>query len=248
VLPHRGPRLVIRKVLRARNAEQLVDVEWNPAELDRQRLGRDERVFTVGAKRNGIEWLLVLVDEADASDAEPERRLEAPKPLQMHVTGGNGGGRDARERAIDVFTGGGRQEHVLVRLRRRVAAKNPLDLDCRLEAAEELEPRRAELLLRPPCRLEQPFLSLLVLDRLVAEIEGQKEVVRVPEDAGALELAQQLDAFERLRTTLRDVAQADDQVDVVLLQIGERRTKGDCIAVHVGKECDSHPGELTGTP
>jgi hypothetical protein len=34
----------------------------------------------------------------------------------------------------------------------------------------------------------------------------------------------------------------------VLLQIGERRTEGDCIAVHVGKECDSHPGELTGTP
>jgi hypothetical protein len=38
-LPHRGPRLVARKVLRAGNAEQLVDVEWNPAELDRQRLG-----------------------------------------------------------------------------------------------------------------------------------------------------------------------------------------------------------------
>jgi hypothetical protein len=34
----------------------------------------------------------------------------------------------------------------------------------------------------------------------------------------------------------------------VSLQIGERRTEGDCIAVHVGKECDSHPGELTGTP
>ena len=129
-----------------------------------------------------------------------------------------------------------------------MAAEDPLDLDRRLEAAEELEPFRAELLLRPAGRLEQPFLSLLVLDRLVAEIEGQEEIVRVPEDARAVELAQQLDAFERLRPALRDVAQADDQVDVMLLQIGERRTEGDRIAVHVGKECDSHPGELTGTP
>ena len=129
-----------------------------------------------------------------------------------------------------------------------MAANNPLDLDRRLEAAEELEPRRAELLARPERGLEQPFLSLSFLDRLVAEIEGQEEVVRVPIDARAVELAEQLDAFERLRPALRDVAQADDQVDVVLLQIGERRTKGDCIAVHVGKECDSHPGELTGTP
>ena len=129
-----------------------------------------------------------------------------------------------------------------------MAAEDPLDFDRRVEAAEELEPFRAELFLRPPCRLEQPFLSLLVLDRLVAEIEGQDEVVRVPEDARAVELAQQLDAFERLRPSLRDVTQADDQVDVALLQIGERRTEGDCIAVHVRKECDSHPGELTGTP
>ncbi len=128
-----------------------------------------------------------------------------------------------------------------------MAAQDPLDLDRRLEAAEELEPFRAELLLRPTSGFHQPFLSLLILDRLIAEIEGQEEVVRVPEDARAVELAQQLDAFERLRPALRDVAQAHDQVDVALLQIGERRTEGDCIAVHVGKECDSHPGELTGT-
>ena len=104
------------------------------------------------------------------------------------------------------------------------------------------------MLARPTSGLEQPFLSLLVLHRLVAEIEGEEEVVRVPEDARAAELAQQLDALARLRPALRNVAQADDQVDIALLQIGERCTEGDRIAVHVGKECDSHPGELTGTP
>ena len=125
-----------------------------------------------------------------------------------------------------------------------MAAEDPLDLDRRLEAAQELEPFRAELRLRPAGRLEQPFLSLLVLDRLVAEIEGQEEVVRVPEDARAVELAQQVDTFERLRPALRDVAQADDQVDVVLLQSASAARKATALPCMSERNATRTPGSL----
>ena len=190
----------------------------------------------------------MFVDEADAPNAEPQGRVEAAQPLKMDMAGGDRGGFDAFQGVIDFCTRSGRQDDVLVRLRRRVAAEDLLDVDRRLEAAEKLETFGAKLFARPASGFEQTLLSLLVLDRLVAEVEGQEEVVRVPEHAWAVELTQQLDALERLRPALRDIAEGNDQVDVVLLQIGESRPEGDCIAVHVGEKRDSHSTELTGTP
>ena len=90
--------------------------------------------------------------------------------------------------------------------------------------------------------------AFVVLDRLVAEVEREQEVVGVSEDARAAELAQQLDAFLRLRAALGDVTERDDQVDVVAFDVGKRSAERDGVAVHVGEERDPHSAELTGTP
>src|ERR671936_612782 len=109
----------------------------------------------------------------------------------------------------------------------------------RLEAAEKLEPVLAELLARPMRRRE-----LLLGHLLVAEVERNEEVVGVAVDARTAELAQEVDALDRLRAALRDVAERDDQVGLEPLQVAERRAKCDGVAVHVRDEGDAHRGTL----
>ena len=92
------------------------------------------------------------------------------------------------------------------------------------------------------------FSALFVFHRLRPEIEREEKIVGVSEDAGAAELAQQVDALLRLRPALRNVAERDDQVDVVALDVGERRAERNGVPVHVGEEGDSHFAELTDTP
>ena len=113
----------------------------------------------------------------------------------------------------------------------------------RLEAPQELEPLLAELLARPMGGGE-----LLLRDLLLTKVQGDEEVVGVAVDAGTPELAQEIDAFERLRSALGDVAERDDQVGLVTLQVGERSAEADRVAVHVGDECDPHSPDSTGTP
>ena len=90
--------------------------------------------------------------------------------------------------------------------------------------------------------------ALFVFHRLRPEVEREEKVVGVAEDARATELAQQVDALSRLRPTLGDVAQRDDQVDVVTLDVGECGAESDGVPVHVGEEGDPHSAELTDTP
>ena len=90
--------------------------------------------------------------------------------------------------------------------------------------------------------------ALPVLHRLRPELEREEKVVGVAEDAGAIELTQQVDALLRLRPALRDVAERDDQVNVVALDVGERSAKRNGVPVHVGEEGDPHSAELTDTP
>ena len=90
--------------------------------------------------------------------------------------------------------------------------------------------------------------ALVVFHGLCTEIERDEVVVGVPVDARAAELAQQVDTFPRLRPALGDVAERDDQVDVVSLDVGERCAERDGIPVHVGEEGDPHSAELTDTP
>ena len=78
-----------------------------------------------------------------------------------------------------------------------------------------------------------------------AEVERNEDVIRVPVDAPAPELLQQLDALAWLRTTLSDVAERDDQIGLAtFLQIGERCPERDGVSVHVGEEGDAHTGTL----
>jgi hypothetical protein len=51
-----------------------------------------------------------------------------------------------------------------------------------------------------------------------------------------------------LRSSLGDVAQRDDQVDVVTFDISECGAESDGVPVHVGEEGDPHSAELTDTP
>lgn len=121
-----------------------------------------------------------------------------------------------------------------------MAAEHASALNRRLEAAQEPEPVVTELRSRPPCRLQHALVRLLV-----AELERDEKVVGVAVDAGAAELLQQLDALTRLRSSLRDVTECDDQVGLAaLLQVGKCGTEGNGIAVHVGEEGDAHTGTL----
>ena len=128
-----------------------------------------------------------------------------------------------------------------------MAAQKPVRTHGGLEALQEREAVLAELLARPASRFEQPFAAFLVLDRLGAEVESDQEVVGVAEHARAVELAQELDALERLGPTLRDVAERDDQVRPAILQIGECCAERNRVSVHVGEEGNPHSAELMGT-
>jgi hypothetical protein len=65
-------------------------------------------------------------------------------------------------------------------------------------------------------------------------------VVRVAHDCRTVELAQELEAFGRLRPALRVVAEADDAVDVLLAEVGEHRAERDAVAVDVREQGDAH--------
>lgn len=157
-------------------------------------------------------------------------------------------GSDSVEGPLDLVMRGRRQHDVLVGARRRVTAQQRADLDGRLETAQEGKPLLPELLARPARRLEEPLDAILVVDRLRlrAEVEGQQEVIRVAEDARALELAQEVDALGRLRAALRDVAEGDDQARLPTLKVRKSGAERDRVAVHVRDEGDAHEGELTG--
>ena len=151
----------------------------------------------------------------------------------MDVAGCNRVGIDKRN-AVGV-----REDDVLVRRRRRVAAEHAACLHGRGEAAQEREAILAELRARPVRCLEHALVGLFV-----AELERNEKVIRVPVDARTSKLLQQRNAFARLRPALGDVAERDDQVGLDVLQVGQSGAEGDGVAVHVGEEGDAHTGTL----
>ena len=77
-------------------------------------------------------------------------------------------------------------------------------------------------------------------------IVGRREAVDRPgvpvaEDHRAAELADALEALVRLRPEA-DVAQADDAVDLVALEVGEDGVERKEVAVDVRDEADAHAG------
>ena len=133
-----------------------------------------------------------------------------------------------------------RQHHILDRRRRGVAAEHASRPHGRREAAQERKTLVAELGARPMRRLQDALVRLFA-----AEVERNEDVIRVPVDARAAELLQELHALAWLRSALRDVAERDDQIGLAtLLQIGERCPERDSVSVHVGEEGDAHTGTL----
>lgn len=237
------------EVVLACRGQQLAHVEGHAPELDRE-IVPDDGVLAPGLERHLRHRAPVLVDEADAAGTEPECPAEPSQPLQVDVAGGNHGCVDSFELPFDLLMRGRRQHHGLGGPGRGMTAEQRADRNGRLERAQESETVVSELLARPARRLEKPLTPILVLDRLRlrAELESQQEVVRVAEDARARELADQVDALGRLRPALCDVAERDDQVRLPSLEIGERRSERDRVAVHVGEQGDPHWAELTGMP
>lgn len=212
----------MREIPLSRGRDQLVEVVSDAAELDCQAFVVDERVLAPGTG-------------ADRADAEPQRPLEPSEPLLVDVTGRDCIGLE-RPDLLGRSLG---QDDVLDRRGRRVAAEHSPGLYGRAEAAQELEPVLAELVARPVRRLEHALVGLLV-----AEVERDEDVIRVAVDAGTRQLLQQLDALARLRPSLRDVPEGDDQVGAAILQIREGGPECDGVAVHVGEEGDAHTGTL----
>jgi hypothetical protein len=166
----------------------------------------------------------------------------------VDVTGGDCIGFDAGEHRLDFLVRRRRENDVLIRARRRVTAQDASGTDGGLEALEECEAVFAELLARPTGPFEESFALFLILDRLGAEIECEKKVLRVSTDTRTAELTQELDALTRLRPALRDIAEGDDQVGPAVLQVGECCAERDSVSVHVGDESDPHSAELMDTP
>jgi hypothetical protein len=79
-------------------------------------------------------------------------------------------------------------------------------------------------------------LHLSLGELLLARIERQQEVVRVPHHCRAAEVAEQLEALGRLWPCLGVVSEADDVVDVPRAQIREHRAERDGVPVDVGEE------------
>ena len=210
----------MREVRGTCDCEQLVEVERDPAELDCERLVVHERV-------------LAPATDADSPDAEPEGAVETAQPLLVDVTRGDRVGVHRR------YAVGVRQHDVLVRRRRRVATEHAARAHRRLEGAQKGEPFLPELLARPVRRLEDALVGFLV-----PEVQGYENVVGVPVHARTPELLQELHAFARLRATLRDVAECDDQIGLISLQIRECFAERNGISVHVGEEGDAHTGTL----
>jgi hypothetical protein len=65
-------------------------------------------------------------------------------------------------------------------------------------------------------------------------------VVGIAHHGRTIELAQELEAFGRLRPALRVVAEADDPVDVMRGEIGKHRSECDTVPMHVGEQRDAH--------
>jgi hypothetical protein len=60
------------------------------------------------------------------------------------------------------------------------------------------------------------------------------------------ELAQAVDNFKRLRSTLCDIAETDDRVELLLLDLCDNRVERDRVPVLVGDEGDAHVRSLRG--
>ena len=103
-----------------------------------------------------------------------------------------------------------------------------VELDGRLEAPVEVELLFRELRLRPAGSLE-----LSLCHGLVARVQCEQEVVGVAHHGRALEIAEPLQALRRLRASLRVVAEADHEVDPLLVEVGEKRVERDRVSVDV---------------
>ena len=85
---------------------------------------------------------------------------------------------------------------------------------------------------------ERPFAhGELALGRLFfARVRVEQERVGVAEHDGAGELAQQRDDLRRLGAALDHVAEADDLVDRIALEVREHRLERDGVPVDVGDQ------------
>src|SRR5512132_111214 len=129
---------------------------------------------------------------------------------------------------------------LVTRARRRMegeqrAAFAEVDLDGRLKAAVEGEQVLRELRLRP-----LRVLDLRLRELFRTRIEGEEEMVGVAHHRRTVELAQELEAFGRLRAALCVVAEADDSVDVLLLEVGQHCAERDAVPVDVREQGDAH--------
>ena len=107
------------------------------------------------------------------------------------------------------------------------------------ERLEVREPAGAELRARPLAHGEQS-LGRLLLAGLRIEHEG----VRVAEHDRAVESAQRCDDLGRLGAALDGVAETDDLIDRLALEVGDHRLERDRVAVHVGDERGPHRARL----
>ena len=156
-------------------------------------------------------------------------------PLEVDVTARNDV--SVGERCFDRVARGVREDHVFVRHRRRVTTdQTPA---CEIELDGRLVRRQASGLLSPPTDREQPRKSVFI-KLLRPWIERQEELIGIAEDASPTELAEPVDGLDRLRTTLRDVPEANDLVEFVAHDLRDHRVEADGVAVQVGHERDAH--------
>ena len=99
-----------------------------------------------------------------------------------------------------------------------------------------------ELCGRPGARVDEHLRELPVDLRLVAE----HACVPVPHDRRAAKGTQAFDRLDRLRAD-SDVAETDDSVDAIAVEIGEHLVERGQVAVNVCDQGQPHPPILTQT-
>jgi hypothetical protein len=212
---------------------ELVEVERNPAELDRSRF--DDRVRGPGIEREVVVGLAMVVADPDTARVDVPGPSDASQLLNVDVSARKHVGTGSGE-GIRWILG---QHDGFVVGRHRVEAEEAqsveVDLDRRLERANVVDFRGRELRNAPVALCQLP------LGRdLGAGVRVEQKGVGVSQHHSGIHVPQQLEALGGLWAALGHVPECDHQVGAASLDVLQRRAQSDGVAVRVGDQGDPH--------
>lgn len=238
----------MRDVARRDRGKDGVTVERNAAKCDLDPILFDVDA-RVGRERVDMEVVLrlhVVVRKTDAAGIHEQRRRVATQPLKVYVTTREHVGARRAEQAAELVLVEVRQDHVVERARGSVEGE---ELALVAEGHRERWLKRLQVRESAPAELcACPFahVELLLVRRFRARVGVEDERVGVAEDRRALELLHELHDLPRLAAALHRVAEADELIDRIALEVGQHRLERDRVAVDVRNQRGADAARLRG--